>query len=240
MRRFKVYIVLVTLVIVATNSSVLALEEKVVNGIIVHDSSNPKLITNFIEDVVSLLPPEMVQTLEPHLGTLNRSANFNISDDYLLRQVISMNDFKGSLERISIKDGSELARQLGSSVKHIFEVAMRSNGNNDLLNEGLQKNLRKVVSRWRAETFTITYDGYSGQPLDTILSTLYEYKNRQKITLYPELVKTTADLWSAVWQRGGGKTVLITKSFVRKQTEFNFRKNQASGPTPRPTPSKRR
>ena len=45
MRRFKIYIVLVMLGIVASNSSVSALEEKVVNGIIVHDSSNPKLIT---------------------------------------------------------------------------------------------------------------------------------------------------------------------------------------------------
>ncbi|MDD2733697.1 MAG: hypothetical protein PHF56_07125 [Desulfuromonadaceae bacterium] len=79
---------------------------------IIHKSSNPKIITNFIEDVVSLLPPEMVQALEPHLETLKKAAGVNVRDDYWRRKVISMDGFKGRLESISIKDGAELASQM--------------------------------------------------------------------------------------------------------------------------------
>jgi hypothetical protein len=105
MRHGNLYVLLAMLIIVATNSSALALEEKKVNGMIVHDSSNPKLITTFVEDVVSLLPPEMLQTLEPHLKVLNREAGFNVRDDYWRSKVISSDDFKKRLEGISTKDG---------------------------------------------------------------------------------------------------------------------------------------
>ena len=217
--------------ITASNSGAFALEEKAVNGTIVHDSSNPKLLTNFVEDVVSLLPPEMFQALEPHLETLNREAGFDVRDDYWRRNVISMSDFKKRLEEISIKDANKLASQLGGSVKHIFEIALRPIGL-DILNEGLKKNLKEVPNRWKYDKFTVIYGGYSGQQIDAILSTLYEYNQRQKMTLYPELVKTTADLWSATWQRGGGKVELISKSFVRMPAEINFRKTPGSGYTP--------
>lgn len=231
MRHGNLYVLLAMLIIVATNSSALALEEKKVNGMIVHDSSNPKLITTFVEDVVSLLPPEMLQALEPHLEVLNREACFNVRDDYWRSKVISIDDFKKRLESISTKDGNELASQLGSSVKHVFEIALRPDGL-DILNEGLKKNLREVPNWWSNDKFTVVYDGYCGQSVDVILSTLYEYNKRQKRTLYPELVKTTADLWSAIWQRGGGKTEQIAKSFVRRPPEFNFRKTTGPSYTP--------
>lgn len=231
MRHGNLYVLLAMLIIVATNSSALALEEKKVNDMIVHDSSNPKLITTFVEDVVSLLPSEMVQALEPHFEVLNRNAGFNVRDDYWRSKVISRDDFKKRLEAIPTKDGNELASQLGGTVKHVFEIALSTNSH-DVLKEGLKKNLREVPSRWSNGIFTVVYEGYNGQSLDNILGTLYEYNKRQKMTLYPDLVKTTADLWSAVWQRGGGKTELVAKSFVRKPTDFNFWKNPGSGYTP--------
>lgn len=231
MRHGNLYVLLAMLIIVATNSSALALEEKKVNGMIVHDSSNPKLITTFVEDVVSLLPPEMLQALEPHLEVLNREAGFNVRDDYWRSKVISIDDFKKRLESISTKDGNELASQLGGTVKHIFEIALSANSH-DVLKVGLKKNLREVPNRWNNGTFTVAYDGYNGQSLDIMLATLYEYNKRQKMTLYPDLVKTTADLWSAVWQRGGGKAELVAKSFVRKPAVLNFRKNSGPSYTP--------
>ncbi|MDA8430531.1 MAG: hypothetical protein M0T70_14860 [Geobacteraceae bacterium] len=231
MHRCKVHIILVVLFMVAANSSVFALEEKVVNGTIVHDSLHPKLVTTFVEDVVSLLPPEMIQALEPYLETLNREANFNIRDDYWRRKVISMAEFKSRLEGISIQNGNELASQLGGSVVHIFEIALRPNGN-DVMSEGLKKNLREVPNRWKNDKFTVAYDGYSGQSLDAILSTLYDYNKRQKMTLYPDLVKTTANLWSAVWQRGGGKTDLVAKTFVRKPLDIDVKKTPGTVNTP--------
>jgi hypothetical protein len=231
MRRYNLNIVLVIMLIVTTNNSALALEEKTVNGVIVHESTNPKLTANFIEDVVSLLPPEMVKTLEPHLKTLNREAAFHVGGDYWRRQVISRDDFKKRFEGISIHDGNELASQLGGSVKHIFEIALRPD-NSDVLNEVLQKNLREVPTQWKRDTFTVVYDGYSGQSLDVILSNLYGYKKRHKMTLYPDLVLTTANLWSAIWQINGGKMELVTKTFVRKPAEINFRKTPGSVSTP--------
>ncbi|MBT0663087.1 hypothetical protein KI809_02135 [Geobacter pelophilus] len=228
MRRCNLYAVLIMLFIVAANSSALALEEKMVNGVIVHENSNPKLITNFIEDVVSLLPPEMVQALEPHLETLNKAADVNVRDDYWRRKVIGLKDFKGRLEAISIKDGPELASQLGGSVNNIFEIALRPN-NSDVTGDGLKKNLKEALTSWKNGNHVVSYNGYKGQSLDALLDNLYDLKKSSKKTLYPELVKTTADLWSAIWQRGGGKTEVVTKSFVRIPAELNFRK---SSPAP--------
>lgn len=219
MRRFYIYIVLIMLGIVATNGSALALEEKIVDGMIVHDSSSPKLIDNFVYDVLSLLPPDMLQALEPHQATLSREARFNVRDDYWRRGVIGMADFKSRLDSISIKDSSELASKLGRTVEFVFEIAMRSNSD-DQMNEGLKRNLKYALNKLKNEKYVVNYDGYKGQSVDAILASLYEMKKYNKINLYPDMVTTTADLWSAIWQRGGGKTQLVTKTFVRKPADF--------------------
>lgn len=219
MRRCLKIIIVIMLLLVAANRNSFALEEKSVNGMIIHDSSNLKLIYNFVEDVVSLLPPEMVQALEPNLEMMLKEADFKIRNDYWKQKVISRNEFKEQLESISIKDDTELASQLGNSVRHIFEIALRPN-NNDVMGEGLNKNLKEIPNRWKNEKITIHYSGYQGQSIDTILGTLYEMKKRNKTSLYPDLVILTADLWSAIWQKGGGKTRLVAKTFIRKPFEY--------------------
>lgn len=233
MRRCGVCIILAMLGIAALCNYSFALEEKTLNGTITHDSSNAKLITNFVEDVVSLLPPDMVQTLEPYLETLNREANFAVRDDYWRRKVIGKDDFKSRLESISTKDGNALASQLGGNVKHIFEIALRPNGA-DVMGDGLKKNLRELPNSWKNGKFTVVYEGFSGRSLDAILDTLYEYNKHEKTSLYPELVKTTAEMWSAIWQKNGGKMQLVVKTFVRKPADMNFRKPSGSyAPPPR-------
>ena len=122
MNRCGISIVVIVICIVTMNEYSFALEEKTINGSIVHDSSNPNLVNNFVEDVVSLLPPEMVQALEPNLETMLKEADVRVRDDYWKRKVISLNDFKVRLESISIKYETELASQLGSSVKHILKL----------------------------------------------------------------------------------------------------------------------
>ncbi len=233
MSRCGISIVVIVMCIVTMNEYSFALEEKTINGSIVHDSSNLKLVNNFVEDVVSLLPPEMIQMLEPHLDKLLQEADFKIRDDYWKRKVISQNVFKERLESISIKDDAELASQLGSSVKHIFEIALHPNGN-DVMGEGLKKNLKEVPNKWKNEKYVVNYLGYKGQSIDAILATLYEMKKYNKNSLYPNLVTTTADLWSAIWQKGGGNTQLVTKTFVRKPPYFDIKKNAGpSTPPPR-------
>lgn len=222
MRRSNIYFVLVMLVIVTTNSSALALEEKIVDGMIVHDSGSLKITDIFVEDVLSLLPPDMLQALEPHQATLIKDARFSIRDDYWRQGVIGMADFKSRLDSISIKNSNELASQLGKSVEHIFEIAMRPKGD-DLMSEGLKRNLKDALSKWRSEKYVVNYAGFKGQSVEAILASLYEMKKNRKANLYPDLVTTTADLWSAIWQRGGGKTQLVTKTFVRKPTDFRKR-----------------
>jgi len=228
MRLCNMISAVIVLCIVASNDYSFALEEKIVSGMTVHDSTNLRLINNFIEDVVSLLPPEMVQALEPNLETMLKEADFNVRDDYWKRQVISKKNFKGRLESISIENDAELASQLGSSVKLIFEIALRPN-NSDVMGDRLKKNLKEVPNRWNKGKYVVNYSGYKGQSIDTILSSFYEMKKKNKLNLYPELVTTTADLWSAIWQRGGGQSQLVTKVFVRKPVFFDFRKSTAPG-----------
>ena len=226
MKRCGSYVVLVMLVMVALSSFSFALEEKIENGVIVHDSSNVKLVNNFVEDVVSLLPPEMVKTLEPHLDILTKEANFTVRDDFWRRKVIPLNDFKGRLESISIRDGAVLASQLGENVRPIFEIALRPNGS-DVMGDGLKKNLKEALTGWKNGKHVINYTGYKDQSLEVVLGTLYGFAKYNKPTLYPELVITTANLWSAVWKNGGGETPMVAKSIIRKPADFNFRKGTA-------------
>lgn len=224
MRRIVLIIVVIILNILTESDFSFAFEEKIINGMVVHDSSNTKLIYNFVEDVCSLLSPEMIQFLEPNLDAMLKEADFNVRDDYWKRQVIGLNEFKERLESISIKNDITLASQLGSSMKHIFEIALRPN-NNDVMGEGLKSNLINVPIKWKNEKHIVNYDGYNGQSIDAILVSLYEMKKKSKTRRYADLVIITADLWSAIWQKGGGKTELNNKTFVRKPIDFDFRKN---------------
>lgn len=220
------YVVLALLGIVALSSFSFALEEKFENEVVIHDTSNVKLVNSFVEDVVSLLPSEMVKTLEPHLDVLTKEANFTVRDDYWRRKAIPLNDFKGRLESIPIKDSAVLARQLGENVKPIFEIALRPNGS-DVMGDGLKKNLKEALTGWKNGKHVINYTGYKDQSLEAVLGNLYGFAKYNKSTLYPELVITTANLWSAIWKNGGGETPMVTKSIIRKPADINFRKNPA-------------
>lgn len=233
MRCHRFYILLLVFFLLALRDSSFALEEKTVNGTIIHDSTNPKFVYSFVEDVTSLLPTDMVQVLEPYHGALKREANFVIRDDYWRRKAIGKDDFRTRLEAISTGDGNELASQLGGTVKNIFEIALRPNSP-DIMGDGLKKNMREVQNLWRNGKYLVNYEGYKGQSIDSILGNLYDYSMRDKTSLYPDLVKTTADLWSAIWQRNGGKMQLVVKTFVRKPADINFRKNPGPSNTPPP------
>lgn len=233
MRCHWFYKLLLVFCLLALRDSSFALEEKTVNGTIVHDSTNPKFVFNFVEDVVSLLPTDMVQMLEPYQEALKREANFVIRDDYWRRKVIGKDDFRTRLEAISTGDGNELASQLGGTVKNIFEIALRPNSS-DIMGDGLKKNMREAPTRWKNGKYLVNYEGYKGQSIDSILGNLYDYNMRDKTNLYPDLVRTTADLWSAIWQRNGGKMQLVVKTFVRKPADINFRKNPGFNYTPTP------
>ena len=169
----KLILVVLYLLILIPNA--IAFEEKMNDGLIIHDSCNAKLTDNFVEDVLSLLQPDMYQALEPHREALLKEARFRVRGDYWRREVINMNEFKGRLESISIEDSNELARQLASSVEPIFEIALRPSAD-DVMNEGLKRNLKDVLTEWRNEKHVVNYLGYKGQSVDAILVSLYELK----------------------------------------------------------------
>jgi len=131
-------LILIGLYLLTFSPSSFAFEEKMIDGIIVHESGNAKLTDNFVEDVLSLLPPDMYQALEPHREALLKEARFTVRGDYWRRKVINMNDFKGRLESISIEDSNKLAIQLGGSVEPIFEITLRPNAD-DVMKEGLAR-----------------------------------------------------------------------------------------------------
>ena len=216
-------LILIGLYLLTFSPSSFAFEEKMIDGIIVHESGNAKLTDNFVEDVLSLLPPDMYQALEPHREALLKEARFTVRGDYWRRKVINMNDFKGRLESISIEDSNKLAIQLGGSVEPIFEITLRPNAD-DVMKEGLKRNLKDVLIEWRNEKYVVNYPGYKGKSMHAILVSLYELKKYGKTNLYLDLVTTTADLWSAIWERGGGKIQLVTKTFVRKPVVIDYKK----------------
>jgi hypothetical protein len=194
---------------------------------IVHESSNQNLVDTFLEDVLFLLPDTLSETLYDNYDALTEGARFQLPDQYWKHKVISEDSFKKRYYSIAknytaSQSNSILAKQLGSTIVDIIEVAMRS-PKYDPLKEALKRNVSGFLQDGRNTTYQINNKGFKSHSFDAAVEKLYGLNQYEKLSLYPELVTVTANLWTSVWIATGHSDTFTLLSFTRRPVQLGER-----------------
>lgn len=117
----------------------------------------------FVDDVVSLLPPDMAALIGSEKGTILReAARRPYQQQSWSRLVITPAQFSRELAApLAFNDPQLWAGLLGSSLRHILDVVFSSP--NNPLNERLQRNVRLFVEQAPGKIHQVNYGGYAGR-----------------------------------------------------------------------------
>lgn len=187
-----------------------------------HDSSSGSVIENFMDDLVSLLPSDLVTILGANKRNFLEYAAFPIRYDYWQRRVPEkvafLKDCRDNIRRLkNPRDNynDSVTHLLGYSIRTIIEIAMSGN-HYDPLNEYLQRSMMTFVENGNNQEYSISYLGYKPQSLESTIDRLYELRAQPKTNMYPQLIVATADLWATIWKESGHEVRTLPYVFVRK------------------------
>jgi hypothetical protein len=194
----------------------------------IHETEDTDVISNFLEDVLSLIPTELAETLDRNGSFLYKEANFVVSDDYWHRGAPGKADFlrdcsliAKSLKNADPEDSQNTALQFGFMVRGILEIAMIP-PTADPMNLKLVGNLKKFFRETAYSRWQIGYPGYRTQTFESIIDKLYGLKNSPKATIYPQIVIITADLWTTLWRYAGREPKSAPCNILRTSYLDNF------------------
>jgi len=188
-----------------------------------HVSAGASVMENFIEDVVALLPSDLVSILGAHKKTFLEYGAFRVRYDYWQRRVPEKADFikdcQTSISRLRNPRDSyndSLTHLMGYSIRTIVEIALSGVNRFDPLKDDLQRTMMTFVMTGNDREYAVSYPGYTVQSLDSAVERLYELRTVSKENMYPQLVTATADLWVTIWRESGRKVKSLPYAFVRK------------------------
>lgn len=194
----------------------------------IHETEDTDVISNFLEDVLALLPTELAEILNRSGGLLYKEANSQVLYDYWHRSLPRKADVlrdcsitAGELKNSGPEDSQYTTILFGSMVKSILEIAMIPS-TPDPMNLKLEDNLKKFFRQTAYSKWQISYTGYRAQTLESIVSRLYGLKNSAKATIYPQVVVITADLWTTLWQYTGKEPKSAPCNILRTSFLDNF------------------
>jgi hypothetical protein len=216
----RILITLVALLLCAAQNAHAIRIKKTPDCVMVHETAGENTIRNFVEDVLFLLPTELSDLLANNYDELYRSAKFALPPNYWQHTVLDQPELKQlfySTAREYKKNGSDaaLARALGKSVEAIIQVAMVPNGF-DPLKEHLRSNVSDFLITTHSRTYLISQDPFQNHSFDSEVDKLYGLRKYRKQDLYPELVKSTANLWTSVWVATGHSGTIVPQYFYRR------------------------
>lgn len=191
----------------------LAVEVKTENGVEYHESGNNKIVFTLLEDVLYLLPEDIMDSLRPVLFQIMSNSDFGVEDEYWKKRKISKAEFIQSYADIQKKPDLDGYR-LGRSVRDIIEIALRP-ANDDMMNTQWQKNVAKFLRSAKDNNYVIKYEGYQDQTLEKLADDLYKLNAYDKENIYPQLVVITTNIWVSTLKKNsviGNNKV----SFVRR------------------------
>ena len=201
------------LLLLPMRGQALAVEVKTENGVEYHESGNNKIVFTLLEDVLYLLPDDIMDRLRPVLFQIMSNSDFGVEDEYWKKRKISKAEFIKSYADVRKKPELDGYR-LGRSVKDIIEIALRP-ANDDTMNTQWQKNVDKFMRSAKDNHYVIKYEGYDNQTLEKLADDLYKLNACAKESIYPQLVVITANIWVAALKKNdivGNNKV----SFVRR------------------------
>lgn len=198
----------------------------------IHESSGNNIVKGFVEDVISLLPPEFRKDLDSQ--TIQSSVRFNNNRSKFNYSTMSEKDLYSIYARLSKRYTNKtigsiaLSDELGSTVSAIIEAAMTS-GSADLLGDKFSANMENFFKEEYKTTHVIKYDGYNSCDLRSCISQIYDLARHKKATVYPLMVTRTADLWTAVYNSMAKNTEIMAKTIVRRPMDVSYgsRKNDS-------------
>lgn len=216
----RIFITLVTLLICSTQNAHAIRIKKTPDCVMVHETAGENTVRNLVEDVLFLLPTELSDLLAGNYDELYSSAKFALPTNYWQHKVLDEPELKQlfySTARDYKKNRSDaaLARALGKTVEDIIQIAMVYNGF-DPLKEHLRSNVSDFLTTTHSRTYLISQEPFQNHSFDAEIDKLYGLRKYRKQDLYPELVKTTANLWTSVWLATGHSGTIVPQYFYRR------------------------
>lgn len=201
----------------------------------IHESAGNNIVKSFIEDVVSLLPPDFRKHLDSEVILASVKFNGN-RNKWRYYTTMPEKDLVNLYTRLANRYANygigdvALSDELGNTVSTIIEAAMTPAGN-DPLGDRFKANLESFLKEEYKKTHVIKYDGHDGCQIKTCISRIYELAKTGKSAVYPSMVTSTADLWTAIYKSRKGELVTDAKSILRRPLNIAF-----SGRTSSPQP----
>lgn len=181
----------------------------------VHEGTNHNQAYNLIEDAVALLPEEMRRFLKGDMDILYGYSDIKMTTDSWKKSVIGRDSLIRKCNRISVATSEVLAEDLGVTVQYVLDVSL-SAATPDPFNDVLRSATQDFLDKGNLGTYKIDYPGFRGISLDEAVDNLYALRKYDKKSVYPEMVKATADIWTAVWTKNGGKYTPVPHKIVRR------------------------
>jgi hypothetical protein len=195
------------------------------NNVETHETTGEGIVTSFVEDTITLLPPYIIKMMKLNIENLVKTSEFRVGSDYWRRKIISKSKFKENYERIinERKNGAHdnvIVEQLGKTVRDIFEVSM-SVEKPDPMNEIVQQNMLTYLNSGNKVESEVNYSGYKTESLDVLIDQLFENrKSLKKSDMYAQMIVVTAKLWTHIWNVTGNQVTELSQRFTRKQFQI--------------------
>jgi hypothetical protein len=93
----------------------------------------------------------------------------------------------------------------------------------DPLKEALKRNVSGFMQDGRTMSYQINNKGFKSHCFDATVEKLYSIHQYDKLSLYPELVAATANLWTSVWIATGHSDTITLHSFTRRPVQLGER-----------------
>ena len=190
--------------------------------VFVHETAEDSPLVYFVDDVISLLPTDLVTALENNWKAFVENAFFMVKNSYWRRRIPFKEEvtaeYRLIIQRLTSSEDDynhNIGYLLGGTIRPILEIALRPN-HADVMNIRLEENLRQFVRNSTIQEVVVHYPGYSPQTLETAVERLYSLSSVHGDAQYQQLVMVTADLWLTIWRESGREIKQIPYTFVRK------------------------
>jgi hypothetical protein len=231
-----------------TNNFVFVLKRSPETGLIVHEKMELDFFEGFAEDVLYLLPLQMVDVIAGDINKYNyfiSRSRFNIKYNYWegiaynlysesrfesrFHNIFkSLVDYKKSTELNNEIRGNSLAVNLlaedfSETIKYLVEYI------NSYVTDGTGETMEYRLNQFiksRPRNYLVMYNGYNGATVPDVINKINKLKcskvyNEQ---MYTDLVGLTADLWCALWKSAGyDDFVSVKQSFFVKSVPLDLK-----------------
>lgn len=200
-------------------------------GAIIHEKFPVDIFDRFADDILFLLPAEMVDVISPRYDDFTAKSRFVLRHDYWKLMIQPdyfseknlTNRCARAVTAIKAKDHDRMVSELADMVQSLFEVANLDQ--RDKTGKSMEKRLQKFIKQENSE-YVIEFYGYKEQKRSDIVSQIYTINKYSKDSIrYKQLVTKTAELWTSIWEAANGNKTNTTprQQFLVKSLSLSMK-----------------